>query len=237
MTLLKYVTCTAFGVLGAKIYTLLVEQHKKAIQSSQEQDDEEFTEIFFTRCSIEATSRLTKGLTFSPEKFTHTTELIGYLIESAQSTLCIAMYVFTSNSLAEKIIGAIKRGVSVLLIIDHSMEHAKHSVVRPLKAAGAYVKIYKREPATTMHQKLCLIDVPYDAKFKKLVNNPRLPSTNFKSKIALPKKNGVTITGSVNWTHSGLTSNHENFIVTSSKKVCETSAAEFFKLWNDSNAT
>lgn len=236
MTLSKYLLGAAIGVLLAKIYQYFTVSKQKKIQAVQDTSkaEEEILEIFFVRRPIEAKSSLTKELTFGPEVLKHSTELIGNLISSAQGTLRIAMYLFTSTPLAEKIIAACRRGVTVLLVVDHSMEHAKGSMIRRLHVEGVYVRVFKSEPAITMHHKLCLIDVPYDEKFQRLLKQTKSPATIFKAPIKLPKKNGVAITGSVNWTYSGLTCGHENFVVTSNEKICETAAAEFYKVWNES---
>lgn len=54
-------------------------------------------------------------------------ERIIDLIDSAQKTLCLGMYIFTSNELGNAIIRAVDRGVAVRIIGDRSMSFSTGS--------------------------------------------------------------------------------------------------------------
>lgn len=80
---------------------------------------------------------------FNPEcKNPHCTELIFSRIiqhiDQAKHIVCLAIYIFTSRKLADAILRAHKRGVTVRIIVEKSMYHSTESKVRDLEYEGSY---------------------------------------------------------------------------------------------------
>lgn len=230
MIFLDYAKYAAIGLLGfivaGEIYHHIIQKLKEKLQAKRK--DDEILEIIF--CRDEMTCGLATGISFNKElESTHTQELLENLIMSAQKTIQIAMYIFTNKTLGEALINAHARGVKVSVVVDHSMENSKGSKIHDLHNRGIPIRVFREG---TMHLKLCLIDVPYDTKVKKLVYSTTPTQSEF-TPICLPP-NGITITGSLNWTREALLNNEENFIVSSNKQLCECSATKFYKIWNSS---
>lgn len=206
------------GVLGiivlGEIYHFMAIKIRDKLRNADEED--ELTEIVFCREVTNYNSRLTRGITFNREPMQHATEILENLISSANCTIHLAMYIFTSDPLATALIEAHNRGVKISIIVDHSMESASSTKIRSLHNHGISVKVCD---SSTLHHKLCLIDV-----FPKTVK--RKPF----STVHIPHS-GITITGSLNSTREALLSNEENFLVTSNKSVCQASLSAFMKLW------
>lgn len=229
---LKYALSGLAGVIIiGEIYYFVVVKIKEKSQLNINEDDENINEIVFTQQPIDEKTRLTKNIKFQREPSQYSIEIVENMIQSAKRSIHIAMYIFTSVPIANALADAHARGVEVLVVVDHSMEVASRTQIPTLLRAGIVVRIAH---VSTMHHKLCLIDVPYDENKKKLVNLQTIPSLEFAT-IRFPK-NGVVITGSLNWTRDALMSNHENFIVTSNINVCKCCAVEFFALWNASRS-
>src|SRR5262245_8954546 len=94
-----------------------------------------------------------------PETFVGPTGLqtrIGSLIDSAQHTLDIHMYLFTVHALADKIVAAHQRGVSVRIILDP--DEAGNAAVRPAFQAAGIATVNASTVYTFSHAKYLLID-------------------------------------------------------------------------------
>lgn len=230
MVLSKFVKYASIGVLGLIVFGEVY--HHVALKIREKlkvfDDDEELTEIVFCSEPKNYNSRLLQKVTFHREPVEHTTEILENLIRSANRTIHLAMYIFTSDPLAKALIEAHKNGVKVAVIIDHSMKNSSGTKIYILHQSGISVRVHD---SGTMHHKLCLIDVPFD---KKKPIQPSVKKPPF-SGIRIPEK-GVTITGSLNWTRDALLSNEENFLVTTNKAVGEQSYRVFTKLWEASKA-
>lgn len=231
----KFLKYSAYGLIASIGAELIYNVYRfyKSKKLAQEVDEAELTEIFFVRQPMKTDSRLTRQIQFNSERPNHSVAILENLILSAQRTIFIAMYLFTSQPLAEALVKVHTRGVKVFVVMDHSMEHTKGTTVSKLSQAGVSVRICKKEPSCTMHHKLCLIDVPYDENFKKLLRQKPPVDATFKPPFKLPQNNGIIINGSLNWSNTGLGTSHENFLVTSNLKVCQESAVEFYSIWND----
>lgn len=230
-TCFKYAVSSLAGIIViGEIYHFIAVKIK---EKSRLYDDEveEVNEIIFTQQPIDKQTRLTRHIQFKRELLQYPMEVVENMIQSATRSIHIAMYIFTSDPLSEALINAHKRGVEVFVIVDHSMEKSSSTQIPKLVQAGIIVRIAH---VSTMHHKMCLIDVPYDENKKKLVTPKSTPSLRFAA-IRYPK-NGVAITGSLNWTRDALLTNRENFIVTSNEIICKCCAVEFFELWNSSRS-
>jgi phosphatidylserine/phosphatidylglycerophosphate/cardiolipin synthase-like enzyme len=125
------------------------------------------------------------------------------VIQSADKNLDIAIYSFTDQSVAEEIVKAKKRGVSVRLISDREQSDGKYqkSVLEKLTQAG--IPIRTDSHAGIMHLKVTIAD----------------------SKIAT--------TGSYNYTKSAEQKNDEVFVTLNDPKIASGFEKEFNRMWND----
>jgi phosphatidylserine/phosphatidylglycerophosphate/cardiolipin synthase-like enzyme len=230
MTLSKYLKYTTLGIVGFVVGAELYLQCTKWLQQKLKADEEsEITEIVYTVGPGNYNTRLTRNITFVREPVQHATEVLVNLILSAEDTIYVAMYIFTSDPLARALITARNKGIDVKCVVDASMENANSSKIRILHKAGIPVKIHD---AKTLHLKLCIIDVPFGKKKKKTAQTDK-NATLSDIPIDIPES-GIVVTGSLNWTREALMSNEENFIVTSNPELCQSSAKKFHEVWNDS---
>lgn len=229
MVLSKYLLYSAGSIVGAIVFGEIY--HHCALKLKEKLlPNEEFIDIFYTRRILEEKSPLTQNIAFIRDNVERSGEVIQNIIQSATKTIHLAMYIFTSRSLVQELVNARGRGVEVFVIIDKSMQDSSCKTIQQLLQNEITVKILDPKRVCTMHLKLCLIDVPFDIQKKKLV--PPKTTSSPSGTIFIPPKTGLTVTGSLNWTMEGLTCNAENFVVTSSERVCHKSATQFFDLWN-----
>lgn len=234
MTLSKYIKNTSIGIValifGFEFYNHCSVWLKKKLQVDEDLSTlGDINMVVYTRSEENYKNRrLTRNISFVREPVEHATEVIVNLIMSAQDSIYVAMYIFTSDPLARALMSARNKGIDVKCVVDASMETASCSKVRLLHKAGIPVKIHD---AKTLHLKLCVIDVPYGKK-KKSVREQN-SKTFMEGSCPIPG-NGIVITGSLNWTREALMSNEENFIVSSNADMCQSSAKKFHEIWNDS---
>lgn len=112
-----------------------------------------------------------------------------------------------------------------MVIVDHSMQNASSSKTTKLSDAGVAVRIFREK---TLHHKMCLIDVDYKG-------NKTTQSKTTVRTVPIPR-NGVVISGSLNWTREALMSNEENFSVNSKNSNCQRAVKKFFEIWNISES-
>jgi phosphatidylserine/phosphatidylglycerophosphate/cardiolipin synthase-like enzyme len=231
---LKYASIGTIGffIVGETYYGIMMYLKSKGFfEDKKSEENEEFNEIFFTGRELNYDSKLARNVKFQSEPSLHPTQLLEHIILSARYTIHLAMYIFTSEPLAQALIKASKSGVSVQLIVDKSMKNSSGSKIYNLTHYGIAVKIYESD---TMHHKICLVDAPFkDSGDGKALEVVRVGRPKNVDRIQIPK-HGLTLTGSLNWTRDALTSNQENFVATSNKEICAQTAAVFFELWNAS---
>jgi phosphatidylserine/phosphatidylglycerophosphate/cardiolipin synthase-like enzyme len=223
MILSKFLTYTSIGVvafiIGAEIY------HQAALALKERlQLDDEFNEIIFSRDPLNYNLRLTRNIKFTRNKTMHVMELLENMISSARKSVHVAMYIFTLEPLATALVEAHRRGVQVFVIIDHSMENASSSKTQILADAGVAVRIYREN---TLHHKMCLIDIPFKG-------NKTPPQSQATVRTVPIPRNGLVISGSLNWTREALMCNEESFFVNSKNVNNQRAAKKFFEIWNSS---
>lgn len=230
----KYWKPAGYAVLGLVIAEILY-HHFVRKRKSKVEGELEIDETFFVRQPVDQDTPLTRQMTLGPDHYDHHFDVLKSLIQSAQRTIHVMMYLCSSRKLAGELIDAHKRGVQVFFVFDSSMEHgAKNSQVHALMMAGVTVKKYVTNAHVTMHHKYCLIDVPYDPRQKKLLPKQNSPPKLSKGTVKIPKTTGVVIFGSLNWTDSGLNNNYESYHVRSKASCCEKAGREFFEIWEAS---
>lgn len=219
-------------VMAEILYHFFVRQPKAKAEKELEL---EIDETFFVRQPVDQNSPLTRQMKLGNDRYDHHFDVLKNLIQSAQRTIHVMMYLCSSRKLAAELIEAHKRGVKVFFVFDSSMEHgAKNSQVHALHMAGVTVKKYVTNANVTMHHKICLIDVPYDQRQNKLLPKQNSPPKHSKVTVKIPKETGVVIFGSLNWTDSGLNNNYESYHVRSKASCCEMAGREFFEIWEGS---
>ena len=124
-------------------------------------------------------------------------------VHEARSTIDIAMYSFTSTSLAEALADAHQRGVKIRVIRDASQSHNKYDENAFLRTHGIEIRMMKGKTRGIFHDKFAIFD-------DKLLE-----------------------TGSFNWTANGEKYNHENVIFFTDPELIRAFRQEFEKLWKE----
>jgi len=102
--------------------------------------------------TIEATGTIEVG--FSPNG--GITEMIVQEIDSAQSTIEVQGYSFTSVRIAKALVDAHKRGVTVRIILDKSQKTEKYSAATFVSNAG--IPVHTDAAFAIAHSKIMIID-------------------------------------------------------------------------------
>lgn len=93
-------------------------------------------------------------LSFSPRG--GVTSMITRYIKGAQTEILVLAYSFTSDAIADALIDAHKRGVSVSVILDSSQLTSKGSDLERVRVAG--IPTYTDHMHNIMHNKVMIID-------------------------------------------------------------------------------
>ncbi|XP_070495079.1 mitochondrial cardiolipin hydrolase [Chironomus tepperi] len=229
--LLKYFGIGVGVIICGEIYCESVKVLRDRFRIQDEM--EEVNEVFRTRNPIDDNkSILVRQIKFCREPTLYITEILENLLLSARKTIHVAMYIFTSKILADALKSVYEKGVKIYVIVDHTMEAASGTQTQNLKEKGIAVKICY---SNTLHHKFCLIDVPYNNNIFATEGSSAIDEMNCDKpcQVNIPK-NGILINGSLNWTREALTSNYENFIVTSNRNVINEYYDEFVERWKDS---
>lgn len=242
MSLSKLLKYCGIGVGIVVIGEIYYECVKVLRERYQLQDElEEINEVFRTRNPINDKNKsiIVRQIKFRREPTLNITEILENLLLSARKTIHVAMYIFTSKILADALKSVYEKGVKIYVIVDHSMEAASGTQTQNLKKIGIAVKICY---SNTLHHKFCLIDVPYNnnifATTEQASSKTEIVEMRNNDKpcqVNIPK-NGILINGSLNWTREALTSNYENFIVTSNRNIINEYYDEFVERWKDSES-
>jgi phosphatidylserine/phosphatidylglycerophosphate/cardiolipin synthase-like enzyme len=84
------------------------------------------------------------------------TEAIIKAVSGAKESIYVQAYSFTSQSIAEALVGAKKRGVRVSVILDHSQKNDKSKMEDLIAAAGVRTMIDAKH--SIAHNKVIIID-------------------------------------------------------------------------------
>lgn len=193
--------------------------------------DEEINEAIFTRVeNMKFHSKFFKTMEFRPNPAMRAGEILVNLFQRSKKSIDVAVYHLSVKMLSEALIDAKRRGINVRVIVDQSSYGlgAVNMHVDNMRSAGVSTRIYHDN--IMMHMKMCLIDVP-EGGFKNSVAS----ALDF-GESKLPA-NGLTVTGSMNWSREAVTSNQEMFIVTSNKNICQDSKNYFEVMWANSEGT
>ncbi|GAB6077083.1 phospholipase D family nuclease [Desulfurobacterium crinifex] len=167
--------------------------------------------ILFSSCQqsqVESTSPSEVSISpyFSPRGGCTSTVISE--INRAKNHIDVAVFSFTSKSIARALIKAHNRGVRVRVIIDQGTARSKNCVGPVLEAAGIPVRYKKGNGGGLMHHKYAVID------------------------------GKILITGSFNWTVSAEKRNDENLVVIKgASEVIDAYERNFKKLWEMAGLT
>jgi phosphatidylserine/phosphatidylglycerophosphate/cardiolipin synthase-like enzyme len=124
------------------------------------------------------------------------------LINGANSSIHMMIYEFSNTQLANALVAAKDRGVSVEIVMDESEAvNDNLAVVSILNQGAVPLRIYS-PPDGIVHDKVAIID------------------------------DRLVITGSYNWSYSANDDNDENLLVLYSSSLASQYGADFQTLWN-----
>lgn len=124
-------------------------------------------------------------------------------LNSADTSIQVAMFTFTSAPLAQALIAAHQRGVAVEVLLDGTADGSQFSQRDPLCAAGVSVRV--ETWPVKLHDKYAVVD-------------------------AGAASDPLIVTGSTNWTASAVNANDENMLIAHSPELASAYAADFARL-------
>lgn len=124
-------------------------------------------------------------------------------LNSADSSIQVAMFTFTSAPLAQALINAHGRGVAVEVLLETAAAANQFSQRNPLCAAGVTVRVEAWDPK--LHDKYAVVD-------------------------AGSASDPLVLTGSTNWTGSAVSANDENLLIVRDAALAGAFAADFARL-------
>lgn len=227
------------GIFGVLLGTLLNSSTKKGVS---------INEIIYTRDeNIEFSSKLLKSIRLPKDSIDRNLAIFENCIKSSTRSVFVAMFAFTSHKLLNHLVEAKKRGVHVIVILSKECENSssksvQDSVIARMKREAIDVVIDQK--CEMLHLKMCLIDIPHSneilPKPPSPVGRPSNDRRRYRNRqrqnarpLMLPHS-GIIITGSMNWSASGLKNNEENIIISSDHNICRPSMIRFEKLWKES---
>lgn len=135
-------------------------------------------------------------------------EAIIDVLESAENTIDACVYTFTNRKIAYALVRAHRKGVRIRVIIDKRSNESQYTKSGFLRANGIDIKIMSGLKASgprdwdgLMHHKFAVID------------------------------DKILLTGSLNWTASAISKNHENLLIMKDCSIAIEFIEEFSRLW------
>lgn len=133
----------------------------------------------------------------------HPDKALVSLINSAKSTLDIAIYSLTQKDIVNSILDAKQRGVTVRFITDRSEAKTKAQAAELARLKKATIPIKENTHPGLMHLKVSIID------------------------------GSIVTTGSYNYTQAASTENDEVFVVIHDTDAAAKFESQFERMWND----
>ena len=131
--------------------------------------------------------------------------LIGRMIETTATSLDAALYRFNNPQLAGAVTQAVRRGVSVRMVLDRG-KYQEDLITQQLLSVGSFpFRLLRGRPgrASKMHHKFAILD------------------------------DRSAITGSYNWTLESDENNYENLVILRDREPLEAYRREFELLWEE----
>lgn len=133
-----------------------------------------------------------------------TKEAVINFIDSAEASLDIAAFIFTSGDIAKSLLNAKKRGVKIRIILDYKQKQNRDPVLLFIKEEGFNLKFVKGDIGGFMHHTFAIRD------------------------------NNAVITGSYNWTDHSSKYNYENVVLVDETTVVGRYMEEFSSILKNS---
>jgi phosphatidylserine/phosphatidylglycerophosphate/cardiolipin synthase-like enzyme len=124
-------------------------------------------------------------------------------LNSANESIKVAMFTFTSAPIAQALIAAKSRGVKVEVLLDGTADGSQFSQRDPLCAAGVTVRV--ETWASKLHDKYAVVD-------------------------AGSASDPLILTGSTNWTANAVTANDENLLIVHDAGLANGFSSDFDRL-------
>lgn len=206
-----YAVC---GAIGSELVFRLIVMWKSRLSDA----DDEVNEVLWTNdlTQVCRESHKTKVAPCNtPYCFIRNMNRVVEIIDNAQHTIDLSMYIFTMVDIAESFFRAHKRGVKIRIICDESMVYSSGSQIMDLNKVGIPVR-FQTSASMLMHHKFCICDGHTNLDIFKMSKKKTIP---------------ILITGSANWTFQGFASNWDNLIVTSNRVLVKEFESEFERTW------
>ncbi|MCB4790857.1 MAG: phospholipase D-like domain-containing protein [Elusimicrobia bacterium] len=126
-------------------------------------------------------------------------------VNESKHSIDLMIFHITYKRIANALIKAKEKGVSIRLIVDESQSLEENSMAVFLKNSGIKIKSLAGQKGGLMHNKVAIFD------------------------------NKTVMTGSYNWTYSAEKFNYENAVFIDDPQVIQSYKKEFNKLWVEIN--
>jgi len=149
------------------------------------------------------------------------------VIDSAQQTLVVCVMAITCTQLADAIIRAKKRGVNVRVVVDSTMVDIKGCQL--LKLRSNHILTFSMScPGGLMHNKFAVVDAHVAPNSN---SSKKLDGYNLGAKSLSKSSRGTAMSGSFNWTWTGVICNEENVYISSDAEFVNPLADRFENIW------
>lgn len=133
----------------------------------------------------------------------HPEDALINIINSANSSIDMAIYTITKDDIVDAVIDAVNRGVSVRIITDKAESKTKSESAALSRLLNANIPIKINSHPGLMHEKVTIAD------------------------------NAVVTTGSYNYSKAATTINDEVLVVIRDSDTANTFEGEFTRMWED----
>uniref|UniRef100_A0A1A9VH42 Mitochondrial cardiolipin hydrolase n=1 Tax=Glossina austeni TaxID=7395 RepID=A0A1A9VH42_GLOAU len=154
-------------------------------------------------------------------------QIIVDLLNATKYSIDLAMYMITSIPISEALAEASLRGVIVRVITEYSETASMRSQAVYLLRFGAAVRFNTQTSRNLMHHKFCVLDSPSTIKYLLKKRN----MFDVKKSAEIDNISSVLMTGSLNWTMRGYSSNYENVLLTNQRQMIQKYSDEFQHMW------
>uniref|UniRef100_A0A1A9W262 Mitochondrial cardiolipin hydrolase n=1 Tax=Glossina brevipalpis TaxID=37001 RepID=A0A1A9W262_9MUSC len=169
-----------------------------------------------------------KPMCSNPYCYESNVGLIEDLLNAAKYSIDVAMFMITSVQISKALARASLRGVTVRIITDTTNAFSPHSqVLYLLKFDNVSIRFNPKEDRKLFHHKFCILDSPSTIKYFL----KRLNKLIAKKLEELENISSALMTGSMNFTIQGFTTNFENVLLTDQKEMIQQYSDEYQRLW------
>ncbi|MCH9020656.1 MAG: phospholipase [Proteobacteria bacterium] len=150
--------------------------------------------------------------------------IIGF-IGAARSTLDVAVQELESRPIARALIAAKKQGIKVRLVLEGDYLGVDHARAEPFEKGG------KNEENRSIHAALLRANIAVRSDYNGSIFHQKFIVRD------IEKGNSAVLTGSTNFTPTGVHKNLNHLIIVDGKKAAREFATEFAEIWDGSFGT